>query len=376
MNAIILHTDRLMEKRQGKILLDFDALRDSKNRAVKAFSLSSPQGQNKSRFTLASRPFRPTNHNLFTSDIYADSSTPDDTSTAPSDGAVTTALTTFLDAKVTDGFIDSTKRAMALSLFNDATVQGIIPNSNLRAGLVSLVGTVGEPAIDAIVNGANSTGKRWSLVSFSASVNPNAEIAETTLTSGNRLRTLFKTDTPGESFVVLGAKLAHESMHQDTDDGVKEELYVNSVESYIYAQQLLVDPTIASQNTAIVKLDNTKLYALIESGKALFPRVGELAASILNKAAGIFSGGATPSDGHGPYTSYQDFIRRTYLARGFSDFASTSNNVVTSTYRNITADTTSTVTFNDTIITLLDAKQQIITDPGAIKLARALKLTV
>jgi hypothetical protein len=165
-------------------------------------------------------------------------------------------------------------------------------------------------------------------------------------------------------------------MHQDTDDGVKEELYVNSVESYIYAQQLLVDPTIASQNTAIVKLDNTKLYALIESGKALFPRVGELAASILNKAAGIFSGGATPSDGHGPYTSYQDFIRRTYLARGFSDFASTSNNVVTSTYRNITADTTSTVTFNDTIITLLDAKQQIITDPGAIKIARALKLTV
>jgi hypothetical protein len=376
-DAIIIHTDRLMRKNGGKILFSATALKDLNGNSLAAATLSSPKGQNKERFTLANRSFRITNDDLFASTLFAGASAPVDTSTAIPDSTVTAQLTAFLNAKVSKGLITAAQRTSALARYNSTKAQTIISNANLRAGLASLVGTVGEKAIAAILDGDNSTGKAWTVVAFSTGVSGSAEIAETTRTSTNRLRTLFKTQYVGEPFQVLGAKLAHEAMHQDLVDGVKEEQYVNTVETMVYAQQLLGDSTVATLGTEVTKFDNGKLYALLESGRALFPRVGVLAGPILRSSAGIFPNSVTPSDGMGVYTSFQNFISRGHLARGFSNVESDGNGVLNATYAAMTGDTTTTgLKFNDQLMTLVDAKQQAISDKDAIALAGILKLTV
>ena len=47
-NYLIIHTDVLMRKNGGKILINDGALTDTKGRAISAMNLSSPKGQNKS----------------------------------------------------------------------------------------------------------------------------------------------------------------------------------------------------------------------------------------------------------------------------------------------------------------------------------------
>jgi len=294
---------------------------------------------------------------------------------------VTTSLTAFLKKKVTDGCITGTQRDAAHARYNDATVKNILPDAKLRAGLVSLIGTVGEPDISAILDGKNVTGKAWTIVGFSSAVSSSSEFAETKTTSTGRLRTLFRLKYQGEPFQALGAKLAHEAMHQDGDDGVKEEEFVNTVETMVYAQQLLVDRTTAqgvvATNSEMTKAMDTKLYAMIESGRALFPRVGTLQGAILNGATtGVFPGSATPSDGMGVFKSFDDYIRRQYLARGFSDISSVGNAAMSSDFKLITGSSPAANTFDTTLISVSDSKQVVITDKGAIELARVLKMTV
>ncbi len=77
----------------------------------------------------------------------------------------------------------------------------------------------------------------------------------------------------------------------------------------------------------------------------------------------------------GAYASFEDFIRRTYTTRGFGAFDSKGNPTLNAMVKNITLLKKAS-TFNATLITDLDANQQIITDKSALTLAGILKLTI
>src|SRR6185369_1070206 len=116
------------------------------------------KGQNKERFTMACRAFKPTDFNRFTPDIFAASPNPIDANTAADPAQVRTDLVGFLAKKVTLGLITQAKMDATLARYDDPNVSGLVQPPVLRAALLSLVGTFAEPAIASILDGANVTG--------------------------------------------------------------------------------------------------------------------------------------------------------------------------------------------------------------------------
>jgi hypothetical protein len=373
-NVLLIKTGVLMRKTGGKILLNAGALTDTKNRAFTPVELSSPKGQNKERFTLASRDFVPETHDLFTSDIYSDASAPTAASTHVAANTVATNFKAFMDLKVAAGLIPQATEDTAISQFNNTTIKSIVPDANLRAAVLSLYGTVGEPAIGAMLLGQNETNKPQTVVDFSTEVSNNAEVAETlVVNNGTRLRTLFKTTYAGEPFQALSAWVAHEALHQDTTDGQNEAIVTNIVETMVWAQQLDVSHTYVTSNTSLVKQENDKLYAMLDSGSAVFPRVGLDQGPVKFSTGGVFLNASAQTGGD--YLSYEDYIRRLYIARNFPAVDTDGNATLDAMMQNVTGQTNSN-SFNEAAIQLVDKFEQIITDKTAIREAGYLKLTI
>jgi hypothetical protein len=374
--SLIIHTDRLMRKNGGKILLGPGAVSDKNNDFLPAQTISSPKGQNKERFTLASRAFTPTNVDFFTQDLYGTATAPIDVSASPSEAAVTKGLTAFLNKKVAAGAITQAQMDQAITRYNDNRTKAIIPEANMRAALVSLVGTLGEQTIAAYLEGQNATGLKAVSITFDSNVAGTVEVAETTLNSIGRLRTKFRTQYAGEPFQALSAALAHEILHQDGPgtDGQPEEIMANMVQTMVWAEQLLIDPFPASSRTTLVRMCNDRLLAMLQSGKALFPRVGLQNAALLDTSIGVFPGADAQTGG--VYTSYENFVRRLYETIGIGNANTVGNPSWTEFFHRITNTTQGTPTFANATIDTLDASQQIITDKNAITLAGILRLSV
>ena len=305
------------------------------------------------------------------------------TPTEPSTNTVTTQLTAYLNAEISAGFITSDQKTAALATYNDATITSEIPAPNMRAALASLTGTIANGAIAQFTTSANVTGKAFTVVDFSTEVSTAAEIAETT---GNvttkRIRTLFKTSFKGESFLTLAPFLAHEALHQDLvgadptlPDAIPEEEFANSVETYVWAQELVNSPAVAAAHTELSTHLNADLLAMLNSGLALFPRVGEATAP-------INSGNALPKSsptagGTSAFLSFEDYTERTYAARNFSNATTTANPYALQVLNNITLGSATTLaTFSQSAIDQMDANQQIISDKNAVALAHVLRLGI
>ena len=277
----------------------------------------------------------------------------------------------FLKAKVSKGTIDQAKADATLARYDDARVNEIIPSPNLRAALLSLVGTIAEPAIATMLDGQNVSGRAFTVIDFTDETSPQAEVAETKANGVGRLRTILKPQFAGEPFQVLGAYLGHEALHQDADDGQQEEIIANTVENFVYAQQALVDGRFVSANTPLVKRENDKLLAMLNSGHAKAGAVG-LSAGAAQVAVGVFAGGVVEAGG--PIQSFEDLVRREYVARDFGSYSTATNDTLLAYYKNITG-TSKTVKFGDALIADLDANQKVITESNMMALAGLLKLT-
>lgn len=383
-NKIVFETDRRVRKGARLFIYDGALANTSDSSPVAEQSTTLPKGLNKERYTLACRAFGPTNLSFFNSTVFAGAPAVTPTPSQPAAGTVLTNLTAFLDAKVAAGVIDAAKKQSALDTYNSANAQSIVPSANLRAAIVSLVGTVAEPSINSMLTSNNVTGKAFTVVDFSATeVSASAVVAETknNPTTG-RLRTLFKSIFQGESFQALSAIITLESLRQDVSsttnlpDGLQEDIFVNTAATMVWAQQLLVDKTLAAAGTQLVTDLNARLLALLNSGKALFPRVGLLNAPILG-GQDVFVNGVNPTDGQGAYTSFENYIRRIYAARNLADVDTAANPLARDIQNNINGTNLQTVgTFSNARLSTLDGNQQIITDRNAVTLAAILKLQV
>lgn len=384
-NKIVLTTDRRVRKGARLTINDGAITNAADGTSIGTQSVLLPKGLNKERFTLACRAFVPTQLKYFDPVLFqgTGSSALTATPNLQSTTTVTNQLTAYLDKEVAAGFITSAQKTQALATYNDANVQSIIPAANLRAALVSLTGTVAESAIAQFTTTGNASGKPFTVVDFSTEVSNAAVIAETT---GNpttkRIRTLLKTSFKGENFLALAPFLAHEAIHQDAvgsipdlPDGINEEEFAVSVETYVWAQILVNDPTPADDHTELTTHLNADLLAMLNSGTALFPRVGELDAPVLGANALPHS---TPTaGGSAAFTSFENYVHRIYAARNFADTDTTGNNYARTVQNAVTLRTdTQNFTFSDSRISFFDNSQQIITDKSAVKLATTLKLTI
>src|SRR5207248_908765 len=101
--------------------------------------------------------------------------------------------------------------------------------------------------------------------------------------------------------------------------------------------------------------ENEKLMAMIQSGRTIFPYVGVLNAPIRNASAGVFPGQKATTGG--VYTSYDDFIQRTYKARGATDGITAGNPLLDKYYTNITGKAPVNILFNQALIADIDSFQ-------------------
>jgi hypothetical protein len=278
-------------------------------------------------------------------------------------------LDNFLGKKVTQGKISQAQKDAAMSRYD--TSNGIFPDPTLRAALFSLTGTFAEGAIASYLDGANLTGKPYLIVTFGSPEDSTVPVAQTSFRDDGRIRAIFKTEFRGESIQALSAWLAHESIHQDTLTGLQEEIAGTIMETLVYAQQGMVDGAFMNSGTKLAALENEKLYAFLNSGRAIFPYVGLLNGPIINAAAGVFPGQKAPTDGQGVYTSWENFVKRGYQARGAVSTSTPTNPLWRAYYAAITGKQAPTnQVFNDALIADIDSFQGIVPTKDAIVLAR------
>ena len=375
-NYLQITTDRLMRK-GGTIILNEGALQDSNGDTLATQTLKTIKGQNRERFTLACRMFIPTNFNRFTNDFFAQSGTPASASNTLSEATATANLDALLAKKVTAQIITQAQKDAAMTRFAAAATKGTVPDHNLRAAMFSLTGTFAESAIASYLDGANVTGKPYTIIDFANPDDSSVPVAQTSVRpSDGRLRTIFKPEFKGEPLQALSAWLAHEAIHQDTSIGLQEEKVGTLVEVLIYAQQANTDPNFLKAGSKLVNYENEKLAAFLNSGRAIFPYVGLLdPPNTLSDAAGVLPGSKADSDGNGVYTSFDNFIGRQYIKRGAVSQQTTGNALFKVFYTGITGKTApTTLNFNDALIADIDSFQQVVGTKAAIVLAQQLKM--
>jgi hypothetical protein len=368
-------TDRLMRK-GGKIYFDPGSLKNlADGQNIPTQVIQSTKGQNKERFTLANRAFKPTDLSFFNPTTYSGAPAPTTANSTVDQPTALAALTLLLDKKVAAGQITAAQKTTALTQFNGTAANTIVPDHNLRAALISLTGTIAEAAIPTILNGNNLSGKPYLKVEF-ATPRPSAIIADTDITLTGKLRIRVKPEFAGESFIALSAILAHETLHQDDgtgDNGVFEETIASAIETVVYAQQLDLDNSVANDGTTLVVDQNVKLLAMLNSGRQLFPIVGLQQGPNLNDDQGIFRDGIVPAGG--AYASFEDFTKRGYIARG-SPVTNSVGNDTLRVYIEHFNDAIPSSQFNQTVIDQLDRNlYPVLTNPMAVRLAKALKLS-
>ena len=377
--VLTIITDRLIRK-GSRLFLYEGAITDTKGDSIiydgqTRDQLVLAKGQNKFRFSLASRAWKPTDLKYFNKETYASAPNPIIANQTVNPASARSSLATFLNSKRLQGTITQQIASDQLARFDSPIIQARVPDANLRAALLSLVGTAGAPAIGSFLDGDNVTGNPVTILDFSDDVSSQAVVAETTVTDTGRLRTLVKTEFRSEPFQSLSAILAHEALHQDAGNTQEEELITNSVEVTILSQQYLIDPSVATRGTQLVTRQNQRMLAYLNSGDALFPYTGTKTAPLLT-GANVFPGANGTLIGSTPVNSFENWVRREYIARGFESGTTTGNQTLRATLANITGQKIkSDVRFNSDTFSYFDNSNFVVTDAVAINMGQILKLT-
>jgi hypothetical protein len=378
--AIQFNTDRQVRK-NGRILIDSGGFRGADNNFVvhndsEGTRKTFPKGLNKERYTLASRAWVPSDFAYFSNARFSQSPAPTQANQPQNANTVRAQLVDFLGKKVAAGTITSARRDAALADYDSSANASIAPSPVIRAAIVSLVGTVAEPAIESFFRGQNATGRAPTVMNFDGSLfSSSARFVETKVLSNGRLRVIFNPDYQGESFVALSALLGGEAHINDNLNSQDEEIIANGLtETTVWAQQITTDDNYAAAGTVLVTRNNYHLLALLNSGDAQFPRVGIKQAPLVGPNTSVVPG-ATLEFGSQPVVSVEDLIRREMAARNIGDNANRPGNVVTDAILSrITGKTYSGQVFSKALLADVDLSQGALGDRLAVLAARALRL--
>lgn len=389
---LTLRTD-VMIRKGATLTLGAGAVTDQQD-ASPAASVKVAKGLNRDRFTLALRAFSPKDKTYFSNALLTGGSAPVTANTAPSESSVDAALSTFLDKKVKAKIITQAQKDASMTRFRASATKALIPAPNLRAGVISLIGTVGEPAIGFYLDKKNETGKDFIKIAFDANdFADGAKINATDYTGTGRIRQIWNPNFAGESFVVLSGLLAHETAHEGREDigggavgqvnSQQEEVIANTIENMVYSQQIVNDFTYAQQKTTLTLRANYRTMLLLNSGDRQFPRVGIKDAPLKN--GGVANPGFKATDydnrttqqGKPGQFSFDDDIRQEFTFRNVAAKNATATYPsVRAILKNITGNTyTTSTTFGNALIDDVDIGQDTIADAYAMRVARVLQLS-
>jgi len=297
--------------------------------------------------TLKQPPFPPTDVSLFEPGVY--SSAPPLVpagQTANDEATLKKQLKALLVKRFGSG---STQVSQGLAKYDATSTKNIVPNSRLRAALVSLKGTVGNPAVNGVLNGT------YDRVAFGTLAgNIAAQVEET---SGGSPRIVFNNKYRYENIRLIAPVLSHEALHRDPTSSNKEELVAASIQALVYSQFLLETPSPATSGTELARHENTQLMARLNTRDAS----GKL--RLFTSQGNIFPGG-----------NFVPYFAAPYEPLGDS---TPGNAVLKAEVRNVVGPNVTlpkTVNFNDDNLLLLDGTQKVFTNAQLVQLAKILKL--
>jgi hypothetical protein len=204
------------------------------------------------------RPFAPANRDLFTNYRRADwADVPplrDVEGPALTDQETNDALRTFLERR----FPCSPRRVSdGLAVYSNPVARLKIPDPTLRAALAALTGTLGEPAIQFLLNQAPVGSIHFGVVIGFGDGLPPRTTAQTYRLADETWQIVFDGRLRFSPFGSFSALLFHELLHVQSPPavsnagdkldgiGLPEEATAVALESLIYMQMLLTDPTLA-----------------------------------------------------------------------------------------------------------------------------------
>lgn len=295
--------------------------------------------------TLGLRPFAPTNINLFTPGVYTEAN-----AMVPASGdtltetAARTALETFLAKRITN--TDTLQQT--LSKFDAPNLIAKMPNPTLRAGLISLTGTLGESGIDAILRGPFGP-----LTFGPVTTGDYAEI------KSDRSVTVDERYT-SEAFPLFAPIFTRMALQLDLQTGRAEETTTSAFLALVALQQTLTDSTIAQSGSELSRRLNTQMLARLNSGQTNFPNIG-----IYQTPNGqAFPNGST-------FTSYAAVFAP------LEDIPTPASNLLATYLKTLSPSNTelpNATSFNTNILTFLDQHQNVLSPQELIRTARILKL--
>jgi hypothetical protein len=295
-------------------------------------------------------PFPPTDVSLFIPQVYSEAPPLVPAGqTANDEATLRTQLRALLVKRFGSG---SAQVSQGLAKFDAASTKEIVPHPRLRAALVALKGTAGEPAINGTLNGT------YSKVFFGEPPAGDAN-AQVVFPDGQKPQIIFNNQFRYEDFRLLASTAAHEPLHRDPTAPNKEELIANAIDSLVYGQFLLESPSVATSGTELARSKNTELMARLNTRDAN----GNL--RLFTSTGNIFPGG--------------NFVP--YFAAPWEPLGDSTpgNAVLKGEVRNVVGPNVAlpaTVDFDDETLILLDSTQNVFTDAQVVRLARILKLNV
>lgn len=207
--------------------------------------------------TLKKPPFAPSDVNLFMPQTYSAAST-------PQPAAPRTITETQIKSQLTKTFSsrfggNTTQINSGMAVYNDATLKKFVPDPRLRAAVSVLKGTPGEAAIDAIKAGT------YSKVAFSSLPSGVIAAIKPDPTGATKPQLLVNNRYQYEDFRQLAPTMAHEALHQDAKDSLREERVNHSIDTMLYGKMILEDPNLATSGTELARRQNTKFMARLNS---------------------------------------------------------------------------------------------------------------
>jgi hypothetical protein len=137
----------------------------------------------------------------------------------------------------------------AAAVFSDEEVERHIPDPELRAAAVALLGTIAQPAIDWLVRDGP-----FEEIAFGDP--PGAVIARSVAQPGGGQRIVVDRRFRFERPAFLSVVLAHEALHADGRPSDLEELIATALQALVHLEQLAADPTLADERTALAQATN------------------------------------------------------------------------------------------------------------------------
>jgi hypothetical protein len=162
---------------------------------------------------------------------------------------------------------DPSNGAAAHGVFDSAAARQKVPAPAARAALAGLEGTIGQPAIDYILNAQTPDGRpKVTGVVFADLA--DLVYAQSVASGDGQKEIRLNNDYTAANPFLFTSLLAHEALHQDEQSGSTfEELSATSFEGLIYMRQLVTHPELANAPTGLARFQNTAATLRLNSGQ-------------------------------------------------------------------------------------------------------------